>query len=89
MSSQTSRLAELAATIAQNTAKVDDYLIANKLSTLSFELDAPVDLDLPRDIRAAREYVLGATTELKELMLGPRQIVVDYQVCQDQNTEIN
>lgn len=76
-----SRLTELATAIAANTAIVNDYLISQELPPLSFELDAPVDLELPPAIEKAKSAVLDDTLELQELMLGPRQLVVNYQVC--------
>ena len=84
MSSSQSRLAELASSISANTTKIDDYLTSNNLPKPSFEIDSPVDLKLPKDIWTAQDAVLGESTELKELLLGPRQTVVEYQVryCQ-------
>ena len=75
-----SRILELASIIAENTAKVDEYLTANDLSKLSFEITAPVNLTLPKTLQAARDAVLDATIELNELLLGPKEVMVDYPV---------
>ncbi|KAL9112650.1 MAG: hypothetical protein Q9187_007749, partial [Circinaria calcarea] len=70
---------ELAANISENTAKIDQYLTAQGISHPSFEIDSPVSLDLPESLQASRDAVLDANTELSELLLGPREIVADYQ----------
>ena len=75
-----SRILELASIIAENTTKVDQYLTANDLPKPSFEITAPVNLTLPKTLQAARDAVLDATIELNELLLGPKEVMVDYPV---------
>ncbi|KAI8626344.1 S-adenosyl-L-methionine-dependent methyltransferase [Xylariaceae sp. FL1651] len=71
-----SRISELAARIATNTAKVNDYLVTNKLPVPSFDVDGPSESAVPKDqydIEAARTAVIDDTQELRRLMLGPRE----------------
>lgn len=67
-------IVELATRIASNTLKVSDYLASNDLPQPSFDLDAPLS-PVPREaieIEALRQAVLRDTSELRSLMLGPR-----------------
>ena len=80
MVSSTSRIAELSSVISENTLKLDQYLRANGLPLPSFEVDSPVSLVLPETLQVARDAVLDANTELSELLLGPQEVVAEYQV---------
>ena len=80
MASSSSRILELASTISENTTKIDQYLTAKGIPHPSFEINSPASLELPESLQASREAVLDANTELSELLLGPREIVADYQV---------
>ena len=80
MATTKSRILELASTISENTAKIDQYLTSNDLPKPSFEIDSPVNLALPKTLEAARDAVIDANTELSELLLGPKEVVVDYPV---------
>ncbi|KAH8893874.1 S-adenosyl-L-methionine-dependent methyltransferase [Thozetella sp. PMI_491] len=78
----TSQIAELAARIAANTKKVDNYLATHSLATPSFDVDAPVQPLIPKteaDVLAARDAVIQDTLELRQLMLGPREQLLSYQ----------
>jgi hypothetical protein len=80
--SRPSRIAELSARIAANTAEVDDFLAAQSLATPSFDADAPLDLFPPSTearVLAARQAIIQDTLELRQLMLGPREHLFSYQ----------
>lgn len=81
MSSQSSRIAELAAAIAHHTARVDRFLAENNLPQPSFDIDGPVELGLPSDVEESRVAVLRATQELNDLLQGPRELIFNHQVC--------
>ena len=77
-----SRITELALAIQENTFKFEEYLIAQSLDSLSFELDFPSNL--PPEIEGARYGALAAADELMDLMVGPRGILEGFpgpQVC--------
>jgi hypothetical protein len=66
------RIAELAARIAKDTARVDEYRISNGLPTPSFAANGPIDLNLPsHEVEAARLSAIDACLELSDLLLGP------------------
>ena len=46
----------------------------------SFEIDSPVSLLLPETLQVARDAVLDANTKLSELLLGPQEVVAEYQI---------
>ena len=69
-----SRIVELSSLIATNTASIHSYLALHNLSFPSFDTNAPLKLALPEDLENARSIVLDATLELRELMLGPREM---------------
>ncbi|USP77674.1 hypothetical protein yc1106_04948 [Curvularia clavata] len=79
MSSQSSRIAELAATIAHHTARVDKFLDEHNLPQPSFDVDGPVELGLPSDVEESRVAVLRATQELNDLLQGPRELIFNHQ----------
>ena len=66
------RISRLADIISTNTHKIEQYLTLNGLPTPAFDVSAPVKLQLPNELELAREAIISATTELRELMLGPR-----------------
>ena len=57
--------------IAENTAWIEDYLRAHYLPLLSFNVDGPVDLNLPEEIEAARMAAIDALKELNDLLKDP------------------
>ncbi|KAM7189018.1 S-adenosyl-L-methionine-dependent methyltransferase [Naviculisporaceae sp. PSN 640] len=76
-----SRIVLLSNRIAANTAKVDAYLEENSLPTPSFSAQycqpSPLPATAPPGILMARKAVLQDTLELRQLMLGPREHVLD------------
>lgn len=76
----TNRIVELATSISQNVAKIDSYLKSNGLSGPSFDIDSPFINSFPEEIGAIRDAVLEANLELSELLLGPKETFVEYQV---------
>ncbi|KAI1138547.1 putative O-methyltransferase [Hypoxylon sp. FL0543] len=79
MSSSQSRIAELAATIATHTDRVDTYLSEKGLPHPSFEADGPVDFGLSPDLEHSRNLVIEANQELNDLLQGPRNILFNHQ----------
>ncbi|KAI1427098.1 S-adenosyl-L-methionine-dependent methyltransferase [Xylaria sp. FL1777] len=77
----TSRIVELANRIANNTAKIDEYLRSRNLPTPSFDVDGPRDTLIPKDevsIESARVAIVDDTLELRRLALGPREYLMSY-----------
>ncbi|KAF2972996.1 hypothetical protein GQX73_g664 [Xylaria multiplex] len=75
----TSRIVELSARIAANTAALDAYLTSKNLPTPSFDIDGPHDCLVPKsevDIEKARIAIAEDTTELRSLVLGPREYLM-------------
>ncbi|KAK0631026.1 O-methyltransferase-domain-containing protein [Bombardia bombarda] len=75
------RIAELAARIAANTARVNDYLEAHDLPQPSFDLTAALNGAVPKDapeIEAARRCVIQDTAELGDLMRTPREYLTGF-----------
>jgi len=72
---ETSRLVALAQTIARETEKVDAYLRDHPEGGYpSFEEDGPVDFPpLSEDVKKSRSAIIEATTELKDLVVGPTE----------------
>lgn len=66
------RIAELAAIIAEHTKSIDEQLASEGLPSPSFDADCPPRL-LQGDSKvvASRQAILDATDELQALMLGP------------------
>ncbi|MCJ1432481.1 hypothetical protein MMC27_001838 [Xylographa pallens] len=77
--SKNNRLTELTTIISQNTAKLNDYFESAGVPTPSFDVSAPVDHSFPPKIHLLRESILDANTELRELLLGPRETMVEWQ----------
>ena len=69
---RSTRIADLAAQIQENTAKVDKYLRNKGLPSPSFDEDGPVDFNIEdEDVQNAHETALDASLELHQLLLGP------------------
>ncbi|KAI0172756.1 putative O-methyltransferase [Hypoxylon sp. FL1284] len=79
MASSQSRIAELAATVAAHTSRIDSYLSEKGLPYPSFEADSPSDLQLPPEIEQSRSLVLEASQELNDLLQGPRNLLHNHQ----------
>lgn len=71
----TSRIAELAATIATHTQKVDAHLATNGLPDLSFDPDSSARHVYDTEIATSRQSLLAATDELHALIQGPVDII--------------
>ena len=66
------RIAELAAKIAQETAEVDEYRSAKGLPSPSFDANGPVDLTVESsETEVARMSAISACLELSDLLQGP------------------
>ncbi|KAI4859218.1 putative O-methyltransferase [Hypoxylon rubiginosum] len=78
MASPQSRIAELAATVATHTNRIDNYLSEKGLPYPSFEADGPSNLNLPPDIEKSRGVVLEASQELNDLLQGPRELIFNH-----------
>ena len=85
------RIVQLANSIAANTALVDNYFRANDLPTPSFSLGGPVDFGLAKKaphVESARIAAIEASIELQELLTGPIQLlrpVVGAFICYHSN----
>lgn len=67
-----SSITELAASIRENVAKVEQYLRANELPLPSFLPDGPVSMVMkPKHVEDARIAAIGASMELLDLLQGP------------------
>ena len=71
-----SRIQELAEIIATNTTRIGLFLQSQGLPLPSFEINAPTALSLSDELEVARKSVLEATTELHELLLGPKELIL-------------
>lgn len=74
------RIVELAAQIAEDTTKIDAYLVSHDLPTPSFDISAPLKLHIPPDIQSLHDAVLEASDELTALLSGPARIVANHPV---------
>ena len=78
-----STIAELASSIASNTARINDFLASKSLPTPSFSQDGPSRSMIPQDapeIEAARVEVIDDTLKLRNLILGPRDYLMSFTV---------
>ena len=74
----TTRIAELAALIATNTAKVDEYLRSHSQPSPSFDVDSPARLGISAEateIEEARILAIEASIELQDLLQGPENLL--------------
>lgn len=79
----TTRIAELAALISENTSIVDTYLKSHHLPTPSFNADGPPTVPIPANERAiveAQDVVIASTQELHSLMKGPTEMLMGIGV---------
>ncbi|KAK4242367.1 O-methyltransferase [Achaetomium macrosporum] len=70
----TSRIVQLAESVARNTKVLNSYLRDHKLPLPSFEADGPVDLGISADaphVEQARTEAIEAAAELVDLLQGP------------------
>lgn len=80
MASSPSRIAALAAQIAEGTNRIDSYLQSNGIPGPSFDVDAPEDLNLTPELQDTKASVLAANEELQELLIGPRMLMFSHHV---------
>jgi len=74
------RIEELVSIISSNASKIDQFLLSEGKPTPSFDADAPKKLDLSQALEQSRTLVLEATTELNELLLGPKELLLSNVV---------
>ncbi|KAI0154656.1 S-adenosyl-L-methionine-dependent methyltransferase [Xylariaceae sp. FL1272] len=75
------KIMELATRIAENTARVNEYLLSQNLPTPSFNVDGPLDTMIPKDeveVESARVAIIDDTLKLRRLILGPRDYLMSY-----------
>lgn len=75
------RITELANSIQTNTSELDQYFSSHGIPTPSFDIETPLEIDLPDDIEACRVAILEATDELHSLIMGPVQMINELKVC--------
>lgn len=74
--SSTTYLVSLALKIANQTKIVDNYLQTSGNLYPTFEADGPTSFPkLPDEVQQARQNVLEATMELRDLMMGPAEMI--------------
>lgn len=86
MDGSTTRIAELATLISENTSIVDTYLKSHHLPTPSFNADGPLTVPIPaqeKDIIQAQDIVIASTQELHNLMKGPTEMLMGIGVSDD------
>ncbi|KAL9593184.1 MAG: hypothetical protein Q9179_006045 [Wetmoreana sp. 5 TL-2023] len=72
---QSSKISELAESVAVNTAVVNEYLHQHNLPFPSFHEDGPVDLMLGLEAEKARITALEACLHLHDLLCGPLELL--------------
>ena len=83
MDGSTTRIAELATLINENTSIVDAYLKSHHLPTPSFNADGPLTIPIPaneKDVVHAQDVVIASTQELHNLMKGPTDMLIGIGV---------
>jgi len=78
MSSSEQPLIKLAENILANTKTIENFLVSNNLPEPSFSADGPTDFPVGIDhaeIQNARNAVIDATKELRDLIIGPRDML--------------
>lgn len=83
MAAPNASLRELSQFIADHTAKLDDYLTANKLPQPSFAADAPSPDYIPtsaREISKLRHELADAAQQLASLARGPKTNLLDHAI---------
>jgi len=74
------RIQELASIIYTKTNHLDQFLVSHGQRTPSFDIDGLDALDLPTDLQASRDQIIDATTELRELLQGPKELLLNNSV---------
>ena len=65
------RISELAATIQNCTAEIEEFMSMHNVPQATFDIDSPLTVDLPPSLSNAREEALDALDQLHALLLGP------------------
>jgi hypothetical protein len=75
---ETSRIIQLAQSIASNTAFIDGYIRENNLPQPSFEADGPSAFleDATAETKKAKNNTIEALIELKQLLEGPMKLLL-------------
>jgi hypothetical protein len=85
--SNTNRVAELSALIAENTAKVNQYLASRDIHNISFDADVSPQIAQDEGYSAPRDAVIEACNELSALLGGSFKILLAKNVnTNKQNT---
>lgn len=74
------RVAELTASIAKNTAEVNDYLASHGIAPLSFDADVPRELLGDARFTVPRDAAINACAELQDLLGGSTRSVFTKSV---------
>ncbi|KAH7377928.1 O-methyltransferase-domain-containing protein [Phaeosphaeria sp. MPI-PUGE-AT-0046c] len=69
------RVAELTASIAKNTAEVNEYLASHGIAPLSFDVDVPRELQGDANFAVPRDAAINACAELQDLLGGSTRSV--------------
>ena len=81
MAAPNASMLELSQFIADHTAKLNEYLVANKLPQPSFAADAPSPDFIPtsaREISKLRHELADAAQQLATLAQGPKMNLIDH-----------
>lgn len=71
---EVSNLVKLAQLISKETEKLDSYMRDNGLPSPTFDVEGTAGFStLPEDILKSRQAIVHATSELKELVVGPTE----------------
>lgn len=70
-----SRISQLAETIEQNTATIEEYLQSKGIPSPSLGYDAPKALATTGDAEALRIQTISAANELSDLLKGPAELI--------------
>ncbi|KUJ13969.1 putative O-methyltransferase [Mollisia scopiformis] len=71
-----SRIQELARIIAVHTDLIDLFITSKDQQQPSFDINLPETLSLPSALQESRKLVIEAMTELKELLQGPKELLL-------------
>ncbi|KAF4620234.1 hypothetical protein G7Y89_g14586 [Cudoniella acicularis] len=72
------RIVQLANIISEQTSLIADHILSENLPPPSFEPNTETTALLP-SLKDAREAILSATSELQDLLLGPRELILRHE----------
>lgn len=90
MAAPNASMLELSQFISDNTAKLNDYLVAHKLPQPSFAADGPTPDFIPtsaREISKIRHEMADAAQQLAFLARGPKMNLVDHLIGKVRNAD--